>query len=192
MVVRNKKIIFDGKEIEVPIFDTKIIPGEEIDTDTLGRLSKEEEIERALQGAIKKIRIAKTKYKNILKNTNYFYIVGRILQFVDKKDYFKKEKGKIWQRMSRDIAPDLFLCGEGKEISESKRYPEFMYLLAKVPKRFIDKASWDQWYEIMKFKEVYKKPSFLAEVLKECEVIRAGLPLRDKIKLLLARKYAKR
>ena len=157
MVIRKKKITIDGKEVEVPTFDTKIIPGKEVDVDTLDELSKEEEIEKKLQDVIKKIRIVKTKYKNVVKNINYFYTVGKILQFVDKEDYFKKQRGKIWQRMARDIASDLFLFDDVKKIKESRRYPEFMYLLAKIPKQFIGKASWDQWYEIMKFRKIYEK-----------------------------------
>ncbi len=188
MVVRKKKIIIEGQEIEVPVFDTKITPGKEIDTDTLDKLSKEEEIEKKIQEAIGKIKIVKTKYKNVVKNTNYFYAVGKILQFVDKDDYFKKQRGKIWQRMARDIAPDLFLFDEEKEPKESKRYPEFMYFIAKIPKKFINQASWDQWYEILKFKDIYNKQKLLKDILKECKYSGVGPSLRDKIKIIL-KKY---
>lgn len=188
MVVRKKKIIIEGKEVEVPVFDTKIIPGKDIDTDILDKLSEEEEIEKKLQNAVEKIRIAKTKYKNVVKNISYFYTVGKILQFVDKEDYFKKQRGKIWQRMARDIAPDLFLFDEEKKLKESKRYPEFMYLLAKIPKQFIGRASWDQWYEIMKFRKIYEKQRLLKQILRECKFVGVGPSLRDKIKILLGRK----
>lgn len=188
MVVRKKKIIIEGKEVEVPVFDTKIIPGKDIDTDILDKLSEEEEIEKKLQNAVEKIRITKTKYKNVVKNISYFYAVGKILQFVDKEDYFKKQRGKIWQRMARDIAPDLFLFDEEKKLKESKRYPEFMYLLAKIPKQFIRRASWDQWYEIMKFRKIYEKQRLLKQILRECKFVGAGPSLRDKIKILLGRK----
>ncbi len=191
MVVRKKKIIIEGQEVEVPVFDTKIIPGEEIDIDTLDKLSKEEEIEKRLQDAIKKIRIVKAKYKNVVKNIDYFYTVGKILQFVDKEDYFKKHKGKIWQRMNLDYAPELFLfdpkkfSNYKKMVQESKRYPEFMYLLAKIPRRFIKKASWDQWREILKFPEIDKKQKLLEKILKECKFVGTGPSLRKKIKDLI-------
>jgi len=187
MVVRKKKIIINGQEVEVPVFDTKIIPGKEIDTDTLDKLSKEEEIEKRLQDIIKKIKIVKAKYKNIVKNINYFYEVGKILQFIDKNNDFKEQRGKIWQRMARDIAPDLFLFDEKKELKESKRYPEFMYLLAKIPKKFINQASWDQWYEIVKFKAVYRKQKLLKDILEECKYSGAGPSLRDRIKIILGK-----
>jgi len=185
MVVRKKTIIINGQEVEVPVFDTKIIPGDEVDADTLEKLLKEEEIEKEIQEVVNKIKIVKTKYKNVVKNINYFYEVGKILQFVDKDDYFKKQRGKIWQRMARDIAPDLFLFDKEKDPQESKRYPEFMYLIAKIPKKFIDQASWDQWYEIVKFKDIYYKPKILRDILKECKYSGAGPTLRDKIKNIL-------
>ncbi|MCX6795910.1 MAG: hypothetical protein NTW06_00220 [Candidatus Falkowbacteria bacterium] len=185
MVVKKKKIVVEGQEIEVPVFDTKIIFGEGNDIDALDKLSKEEEIERTLQVAIKRIKIVKTKYKNIVRNIDYFYEVGKILQFVDKEDYFKKQRGQIWQRMANDISPDLFLFDERKEPSKSKRYPEFMYLLAKIPKELIKQASWYQWYEIVKFKNIYKKQKLLKDILEECKDNGAGPYLRNKIKILL-------
>lgn len=194
MVVRKKKIIIEGQEVEVPVFDTKIIPGKEIDTDTLDKLSKEEEIEKNLQNAVEKIRIAKTKYKNVVKNINYFYTVGKILQFVDEEDYFKKQRGKIWQRMNLDYAPDLFLFNPTKfsnikkKVRESKRYPEFMYLLAKIPKDFLEEGTWDQWREILKFPIIIKKQKLLKQILRECKSGSAGPSLRNKIKILLGRK----
>lgn len=180
MVIRKKTIIIYGKEVRVPTFDTKIIPGKEIESYTLDKLSEEEEIEKKLQGAIEEIRIAKTKYKNVVKNISYFYEIGKILQFVDKKDYFRKQRGKIWQRMAGDLAPDLF-----ESTREPKRHAEFMYLLAKIPKQFIKKASWDQWYEIMKFKKIYQKLELLRRILQECKTVGAGPSLRERIKFFL-------
>jgi len=191
MVVRKQKIVINGREVEVPVFDTKIIPGKEIDIDTLNKLSKEEEIEKRLQDAIRKIRIVKARYRNVVKNINYFYAVGKILQFVDNEDYLKKQRGKIWQRMNLDYAPELFLFNPEKisnykkRVQESKRYPEFMYLLAKIPKKLLKMASWDQWREILKFPEIYKKQKLLKEVLEECKYTRAGPSLRNRIKILI-------
>ena len=194
MVVRKQKIVINGREVEVPVFDTKIIPGKEIDIDTLNKLSKEEEIEKRLQDAIRKIRIVKARYRNVVKNINYFYAVGKILQFVDNEDYLKKQRGKIWQRMNLDYAPELFLFNPEKisnykkRVQESKRYPEFMYLLAKIPKKLLKMASWDQWREILKFPEIYKKQKLLKEVLEECKYAGAGPSLRNRIKILLKNK----
>jgi hypothetical protein len=191
MVVRKKKIIIEGQKVEVPVFDTKITPGKEIDTGILDRLAKEEDIEKKLQDIIKQIRIVRVRYKNVVKNINYFYTIGKILQFVDKDDCLKQQRGKIWQRMNLDYAPELFLFDPKKfsdykkMVKESKRYPEFMYLLAKVPKKFLKEASWDQWREILKFPEIYKKQKLLRQILTECKSGISGPSLRNKIKDLI-------
>ena len=153
MVVRRQKILIDGKELEVPIFDTRITPGEELHGDTLDRLKEEEEVEGLVNQAIAKIETLKKKYQITSQNIDYFYRVGKILQFVDRRNNLRRQRGRVWQRMSRDLAPKLFDSNYKNNNQESRRYPEFMYLLAKVPKKFLKKASFYQWYEIMKFKE---------------------------------------
>ena len=52
-------------------------------------------------------------------------------------------------------------------------------------------ASWDQWYEIMKFKNIFKKGKLFKAILSECRFIGAGPVLRNKIKELI-KKYEKR
>lgn len=184
MVVKKKKITIDGQEIEVPVFDTKITPGKELGVDIVDKLFEEEQIEKEVQEAIQKIGLIKKRYKNIRKNLDYFYKSGEVLQFVDKKG-FEKQRGKIWQRMARDLAPDLFLFDSRKNPKESKRYPEFMYLIAKFPREFLRKASWDQWYEITKFKDIYKKKNLLIKILKICKSKIGGPVLRKKIEKLI-------
>jgi len=187
MVVRRQKILIDGKELEVPIFDTRITPGEELHGDTLDRLKEEEEVEGLVNQAIAKIETLKKKYQITSQNIDYFYRVGKILQFVDRRNNLRRQRGRVWQRMSRDLAPKLFDSNYKNNNQESRRYPEFMYLLAKVPKKFLKKASFYQWYEIMKFKEIYKKQKLLIKILKICKTGASGPNLRQKIKVLLDR-----
>ena len=184
MVVIRKKIIIEGREIEVPVFDTKIKPGKEVDLDTLARIRKEEEIEKEIQKSFHKIKIIRARYKIIEKNTSYFYEVGKILQFVDQKD-FASQKARIWRRIARDLGPDLFLFGERQNPKEARRYPEYMYQLSKIPKKFIKKANWDQWYEIVKFKDIHKNTRLLEKILDECKSGLVSHSLRYKIKLIL-------
>ncbi len=189
MVVRKKKIKVDGKEIEVDAFDTSLIPGSGKEEKAIEYLLKEEEIENEIKNVVEKIKKISERHPNMHKNTLYYYEVGKVLQFVDKKK-FTNERGKIWQRLAYDLEPEIF--GEKKKNStEAKRYPEFMYLLAKVDKKYLSKVSWDQWYEILKFKDIYKYENFLVQVLSECTYNNlSGIPLRNKIKKL--RKLTKR
>lgn len=183
MVLRRQKIEIDGKEIEVDVFDTRLIPGRGKEEEAVNQLLKEEEIEKEIKNVIEKINKISEKYPNKQKNILYYYEVGQVLQFVDTKS-FANERGKIWHRLAYDLEPELF-GGKKKNPDEAKRHPEFMYLLAKMDKRYLNKANWDQWYEILKFKDVYKNEKLLNQILTEsAKKNLAGIPLRNKIKQL--------
>lgn len=189
MVIRKKKIKIDGKEIEVDAFDTRLIPGSGKENDAIERLLEEEKIEEEIKNIMRKIKKIAKNYPNKQKNTLYYYEAGQVLHFVDEKK-LTNERGKIWHRLAYDFEPELF-GGKKKNPNEAKRHPEFMYLLAKVDKKYLSKASWDQWYEILKFKDTYKDENLLVQVLSECANNNlSGIPLRNKIKQL--RKFTKR
>jgi hypothetical protein len=189
MVILKRKIIIDGKEVDVPVFQTTIKPGQTVSEDMIDLLQKEEQIEKEIQSIVKKIKESSKKYKKINKNINYFFDVGKILQFVNKKGY-EEIRGRIWQRIAHDLAPEL-LFGKSKTKkfgrspqTESKRYIEDMYKLAKFSKTVLHKASWSQWDEILKFKDIYKNKKLLILILNECKNGLSGIPLRNKIKEL--------
>lgn len=189
MVIRKKKIKIDGKEIEIDAFDTSLTPGNGTEEEAIELLLKEEEIEKEVKKVIDKIKKISEKYPKKYKNILYYYEVGQALQFIDKMN-LKNERGKIWQRLAHDLEPELF-DGKKKNVNEAKRHPEFMYLLAKINKKYLSKVSWDQWYEILKFKDIYKDENLLVQVLSESANNNlSGIPLRNKIKQL--RKLTKR
>jgi hypothetical protein len=163
MVVTKKKIKIEGKEIEVEEFDTKLIPGSEAVEANINEILKEEDIENTIKTVLKNISSIAKRYKGRENNLNYLYKIGRQLQFVDKEGWQDK-RGKIWKRMADNLRPDLFQ-GEKQVKTEKKRIPEFMYLFAKVPKRYIQSANLEQWHEILKFKDIYKDKKFLEKIL---------------------------
>jgi len=87
--------------------------------------------------------------------------------------------------MAYDLRPDLF-GGRKKNANEAKRYPETMYHLGKQSKEAIKRATFDQWYEILKFKDIYKDQGLLEQVLVVCEQGLSSIQLRQKIKELRA------
>lgn len=178
MVIKKEKINVGGVMYEVPIFHTKLKPGD-ISTNTINDIEREEEIERKIQEIKDKIVKIKEKFQNIYKNLDYSYEVGKTLSFVDRKNY-KIDKGGIWKRLARDLGPELFKIGPTKV--EPERYAEFMYNIAKFPRTLLRKASWGQWYEIQKFKEFYKNRRLLSQILDSAH--KEGLS-RDKIKELI-------
>ena len=181
-ILRREKIVVNGKEIEVDTFDAKVILGSGKEPESIEELLIEEEIEKAIQDALKEIETLAQKYPDKEKDIWYCYEVGRVLQFVDNKGVTDR-KGLIWHRMAYDLRPDLF-GGRKKNANEAKRYPETMYHLGKQSKEAINRATFDQWYEILKFKDVYKDKDLLEQILAVCEQGLSGIQLRQRIKEL--------
>jgi len=190
MVVVNRKIIIDGKEVEVPVFQTTIEPGKRIADDTIDSLHKEEQIEKEIQSVTEKIKKLAKRFKKIEKNVDYFFEVGKILRdFIEKRGY-EKIRGRVWQRIAHDLEPKLLFgktqtkkIGRSPQI-ESRRNIEDMYKLAKFPKTILHKASWNQWDEILKFKDVHRNRKLLYLIIDGCQRGMSGIPLRNKIKEL--------
>lgn len=187
--IRKEKIRFpNGRELEVDAFDAEIVlnSGREGIDESIDELLKEAEIEDAIQDALREIKTIAESYPGREKNIWYCYTVGKVLQFVDSKG-FTDRRGLIWRRMAFDLRPDLFNRTK-KDAEESKRYPEFMYHLGKQSKKNIGRATFNQWREIVKFKEINKDQDkeFLEQILTICET--EGLS-RQRIKKLRGSKY---
>jgi len=185
--IKNQLIEVNGKKVEVSIFGTAIKPGDKNVLGNIEELLEEEKVENVVKNILDEIEQIALKYPDKKKNLRYYYEVGKMLQFVDKEGYTDM-RGLIWERMAYDFNPELF-GGEKKVRSESKRHPEFMYLLCKISETLLEELSWDQWYEVMKFKEIYKNESLLRQIISECKKENlSGIPLRNKIKELRKKK----
>ena len=185
-ILRREKIVIDGKEIEVDTFDARVVLGSGKEFESIEELLIEEEIEKAIQVALKEVKTIAQKYPAKEKDIWYCYEVGKVLQFVDAKG-FTDRRGLIWHRMAYDLRPDLF-GGRKKNANEAKRYPETMYHLGKQSKEAIKRATFDQWYEILKFKDIYKDKGLLEQIFVVCEQGLSSIQLRQKIKELRASK----
>lgn len=184
-ILRREKIVIEGKEMEVDTFDAKVVLGSGGELESIEELLIEEEIEKSIQAALEEIETIAQKYPDKEKDIRYCYEVGKVLQFVDTKG-FTKRKGLIWRRMAYDLRPDLF-GGKRKNPEESKRYPETMYCLGKQKKEHVKRASFGQWYEILKFRRIYKEKDnkLLEQILAECESENlTSVQLRQRIKEL--------
>jgi len=184
-ILRREKIIVDGKEIEVDTFDARVVLGSGKELESIDELLRQEEAEKAIQAALNEIDIIAQKYPDKEKEIWYCYEVGKVLQFVDNKGVTDR-KGLIWHRMAYDLRPDLF-GGRKKNANEAKRVPETMYYLGKQKKKNVKRAKFDQWYEILKFKRIYKGKDneLLERVLAECQSKNlSSIQLRKTIKEL--------
>lgn len=168
-ILRREKIVIDGKEIEVDTFDARVTLGSGKELESIDELLTQEEVEKTIQEALKEIETIAQKYPDKEKNIWYCYEVGKVLQFIDIKG-FTDRKNLIWRRIAYDLRPDLF-SAKIKIAEESRRYPETMYYLGKQKKENVKRATPDQWYEILKFRRVYKgeDSTLLEQILTECE-----------------------
>jgi hypothetical protein len=185
-ILRRETIIVDGKKIQVDTFDAKVILGSGTELDSIEELLRQEEAEKAIQDALNKIEAIAKKYARKERDIWYYYEVGKALQFIDDKG-LTDIKGLIWHRMAYDRRPDLF-GGKKKNAQESKRYPETMYHLGKQLGKNVGRATFEQWYEILKFKDIYRDKDLLERILKVCEQGLSSVQLRQKIKELRAQK----
>ncbi len=184
-IVRRETIVLDGKEIEVDTFDAKIVLGSGEELESIEELLAEEEREKEVQAALKEIETIAQKYPDKEKDIRYCYEVGKVLQFVDTMGFTDK-RGLIWRRMAYDLRSDLF-SGKKKNAEESKRVPETMYYLGKQNREDAKRASFGQWYEILKFRRIYKGKDneLLEQILAECESKNlTSVQLRQRIKEL--------
>lgn len=189
MVIRKKKIIINGQEFTVDVFETKIKHGKEIEEGTINAILEEEKIEDAVKEAMQKIRDVRKKYEDIEKNLDYYHEVGKALQFIDKKGFSDRHGNKsgILKRMAADLGPELLfgkpvLKKEGTNPeAESKRLIEKMYQLGKFKKTDLPKANWWQWYEILKFKGLYNQRGTLKIIFDLCAKNVSYVQLREEI-----------
>jgi hypothetical protein len=185
-ILRREKITVDGIEIEVDTFDAKVILGSGTELESIDELLREEETDKAIHDALSKIEAIAKGYTGKERDIWYYYKAGKILHFVDAKG-LTDIKGLIWHRMAHDLRPDLF-GGRKKNAQESKRYPETMYHLGKQMERNVERATFEQWYEILKFKDIYKDKGLLEQILGVCEQGLSSVQLRQRIKELRAPK----
>lgn len=189
MVVLKKKIVIDGQKVDVPVFQTSIKPGKNISDDVIDQIQEEEKLEQEIQEIVEKIKIIAQKYKTLEKNLDYFFETGRLLHFIDKKNYIHI-RGRIWQRIAHDLEPRLLLANINTKKKgsspqrEAKRNIEDMYQMANFSRSLLHKASWNQWDEIVKFTGVQKNTKLIRAIFNECKHGTTGVSLRNKIREL--------
>lgn len=183
-------MIINGLEYEIDFFETDIKPGQAMGIDTVDALMEEEQIEKDVQAAVEEIRTIRNKYNDIEKNISYHYEVGEVLQFIEGFEKRHGNRSQIFNRMAVDLEPKLFFgdreLKKEKAVKqlESRRVIEKMYLLGKFDKRDLGKASWNQWDEIVKFKDLGNQKDVLKKVFELCAKGMTSVSLRKEIKKL--------
>ena len=145
-------------------FSAKIDFKEDFSTQ-IEKLMKEKRANDKLETEIKKLSeeiILLLKHKK-KKDLSYYFMIGKKLLFLDNKNFREISPYSIYRRITEEI-PQILPHIKDSEIAQ--KHLETMYRLAHVDENYIHNANWDQWYEIMKFKEIYKNEEKMKKILK--------------------------
>ena len=119
------------------------------------------------------------------KNVSYYYLIGKSLSFLDGENFRDIKPYSAYRRIAESIIGIIPGVSEMKVV---QKHLDIMYKIGHVDENYLGRVSWDQWYEIMKFKDINENPELLRKVLEECKFTRGGPSLRVKIKEII-KKY---
>jgi len=164
---QNKKIKLGKKTAHGYEYSSKINFNEDISLQ-LAQIIEETDIEEALEKEIKSLRGLIKNFSQKEKNLQYYYEVGRKLLFLDSRPFEEVAIGSVFRRIVEELPEVVPKNINNKEMAIRHLY--FMYWIGHIKKKTdLSQASWDQWFEITKFRNLYKKPEILAQILKECK-----------------------
>jgi len=164
-------------------YSTKIDFKEELSAQ-ITALIKEKKIRDALGAKIEKLRevVGRFSNQNKDKNLEYYYSTGRLLLFLDERKFKDVAPYSVYRRIVEEVPSVLPHIRSAKV---AQKHLETMHGLAHLRKTDLRKASWDQWYEIFKFRNIHKKPRLLSRILRECKKGLSGIALRERAKNLI-------
>lgn len=125
---------------------------------------KEKGIKDSLKRETDKLSKIAKGFKNREKRNNlsYYYMIGKNLKFLEKPVF---KKAKMWSvfRLIYELSPGLV-----PHVSDSNlgsKHIAMMFYLGKVNKKELSKATWHQWREIVKFKELFTTKRLYKKIL---------------------------
>lgn len=146
----------------------------------ISKLMQEKKAKDELQEYIIKVQTITEQFGQKEKNLLYYGAVGKVLLFLDESNFKNIKPYSVFRRLADEV-PDLLPGLDTKRIQD---HLMMMYRIGRLDKKMLEKATWEQWYEISKFKDVIAKSNVLNKVLKVSGTS-SGPDLRNKIQLLL-------
>jgi len=177
----NKKMRLGKKTSEGYEYETKVDFSQDISTQ-ISKVLREKEMNETIRKKIKELRELTRKYPIKDKNIQYYYKTGKVLLFLESNLFKNVARYSVFRRIIeelREILPEI------KNKKVAMKHLDFMYGVGHLNKNLLSKGNWDQWYEIMKFKNMFRKGKLLDQILDECKLGITGPSLRNKIKDLL-------
>jgi len=163
-------------------YSSRINFGEDLSLQ-VAKLMQEKKAKDELEEHIKQISKIASRFKNKEKSLAYYNAIGEALSFLSSANFKNIRPYSVFRRLVDEI-PDILPGLEAKRIQD---HLMMMYRIGKLDKNTLDKATWEQWYEISKFKNVTNNQKTLSKILISSGNS-SGLDLRKKIESILAAK----
>ncbi|MBM3141798.1 MAG: hypothetical protein FJ005_01945 [Chloroflexi bacterium] len=177
----NKKIELGRRTNEGYKYEAKIDLSKDLSSQ-ITRVIKEKEINEIISRKVEELREAIKGFPDKEQSLEYYYQTGRNLLFLDNELFRDIAPYSVFRRIFEEL-PEI-LPGLGKRAVATKHL-DIMFKLAHIDRNDLSKASWDQWYEIMKFKDIYKRQDLLKQALDYCKSGMSGPRLRKEIQDLM-------
>ena len=145
------------------------------------KLMQEKKAKDELGNHIEKIRKIVLLFKDKRGNLDYYYTLGKAMLFLSNSSNFHNIKPYSVFRRIIDEIPDILPGQDPKRIQD---HLMMMHRIGDLDKNILEKATWEQWYEISKFNKVIGTRKILEKVLSICGNS-SGSALRGKIESIL-------
>lgn len=184
--MRKKKIRL-GKQIEGSYkYSTSLNLGKDLFSQVEDFL-KEERIREALSEKVKTLQVIIDNFKGKGKkgNLSYYYTLGKKLQFIEEPPFSKVEQYSLF-RVIYELCPEILSHILNPKVAA--KHIAAMFYLGKIELRDLDRATWSQWYELTKFKDLFEnKNSYRGMLL----AIRGKRISGPKLRLLINKELRK-
>ena len=127
----------------------------------IAKLMQEKKAKDELESHIEQIRKVVLRFKNKEKNLDYYNAVGKVLSFLNSDNFKNIKPYSVLRRISDEIHDIL----PGLEEKRVRDHLMMMFKISELDKNTLNKASWEKWYEISKFKDVIGNQKILNKVL---------------------------
>lgn len=148
----------------------------------IAKLMQEKKAKDELETYVEQIRKISSRFKNKEKNLDYYIAVGKILSFLSSNNFKNIKPYSVFRRLIDEV-PDVL---PGLDAKRMQDHLMMMYRIGELDEDVLSKATWEQWYEISKFKNVISKRKVLNRVLASSGSA-SGPDLREKIEFILGK-----
>jgi len=152
----------------------------------IAKLMQEKKAKDELETYIEQIRKISSRFKNKEKNLSYYKTIGEALSFLSSGNFKNIKPYSVFRRIFNEI-PNILPDFNPENPQNRKRAPDhlmMMYRIGGLEEEILNKATWEQWYEISKFKNIINNRKILIRVLRTSGST-SGPDLRKKIEFIL-------